>query len=42
MNFDILQKSIPEECLRAFLEKGSRFDERKFYESENIIILSVL
>ena len=33
MNFDILQKSIPEECLRAFLEKGSRFDDRKFYES---------
>ena len=33
MNFDILQKSIPEECLRAFLEKESRFDDRKFYES---------
>ena len=33
MNFDIFQKSIPEECLRAFLEKGSRFDDRKFYES---------
>ena len=33
MNFDILQKSIPEECMRAFLEKESRFDNRKFYES---------
>jgi len=33
MNFDILQKSIPEECMRAFLEKESRYDNRKFYES---------
>ena len=33
MNFEILQKSIPEESLRAFLEKESRYDNRKFYES---------
>ena len=33
MNFDILQKSIPEETMRAFLEKESRYDNRKFYES---------
>ena len=33
MNFDILQKSIPEESLNAFLEKEIRYDNRKFYES---------
>ena len=33
MNFDILQKSIPEECMRAFLEKETRYDNRKFYQS---------
>ena len=33
MNFEILQKSIPEESLRAFLEKESRYDNRKFYGS---------
>ena len=33
MNFEILQKSIPEESLRAFMEKESRYDNRKFYES---------
>ena len=33
MNFDILQKSIPEETLRAFMEKETRYDNRKFYES---------
>ena len=33
MNFDILQKAIPEESLRAFLEKDIRYDNRKFYES---------
>ena len=33
MNFDILQKSIPEESLIAFLEKEIRYDNRKFYES---------
>ena len=33
MNFEIFQKSIPEERLRAFLEKESRYDNRKFYES---------
>ena len=33
MNFEILQKSIPEESLRAFLEKEVRYDSRKFYES---------
>ena len=33
MNFDILQKSIPEECMNAFLEKETRYDNRKFYES---------
>ena len=35
MNFDILQKAIPEESLRAFLEKDIRYDNRKFYESRN-------
>ena len=33
MNFDIFQKSIPEECMRAFLEKETRYDSRKFYQS---------
>ena len=33
MNFEILQKSIPEESLRAFMEKETRYDNRKFYES---------
>ena len=33
MNFDIFQKSIPEECMRAFLEKETRYDGRKFYQS---------
>lgn len=33
MNFDIIQKSIPEECMRAFLEKEKRYDNRKFLES---------
>ena len=33
MNFDILQKSTPEECMRAFLEKKSRYDNRNFTES---------
>lgn len=30
MNFDILLKSIPEEAFNTFLEKKSRFDNRKF------------
>ena len=33
MNFEILQKAIPEESLRTFLEKEIRYDNRKFYES---------
>ena len=33
MNFEILQKAIPEESLRTFLEKEMRYDNRKFYES---------
>ena len=33
MNFDILQKSTPEECMRAFLEKETRYDNRKLYQS---------
>ena len=33
MNFDLLQKSIPKECLRAYLEKGIRYDNRKFTDS---------
>ena len=33
MNFEILQKSIPEESLRVFLEKDIRYDNRKFHES---------
>ena len=30
MNFDILLKSIPEEAFNTFLEKKTRFDNRKF------------
>ena len=30
MNFDILLKSIPEEVFNTFLEKKTRFDNRKF------------
>ena len=33
MNFDILEKSIPKECLRAYLEKGTRYDNRGFNDS---------
>lgn len=33
MNFEILQKSIPEECLRAYLSKGLRYDSRAFTDS---------
>ena len=33
MNFDIIQKAVPEECMRALLEKKSRYDNRQFHES---------
>ena len=33
INFDICLNSIPDECMRAYLEKETRFDNRKFYQS---------
>ena len=33
INFDIWLNSIPEECMKAYLEKECRFDNRKLYES---------
>ena len=33
INFDIWLYSIPEECMKAYLEKECRFDNRKLYES---------
>ena len=33
INFDIWLNSIPEECMKAYLEKDCRFDNRKLYES---------
>ena len=33
INFDICLNSIPDECIRAYLEKEARFDNRKFYQS---------
>lgn len=32
MNFEILSKAIPEECMHAFLSKQTRYDNRKFTE----------
>ena len=40
MNFDIFQKSVPEECMKAFLRKENRYDNRKFYESRKFIYSS--
>ena len=40
MNFDIFQKSVPEECMRAFLRKETRYDNRKFYESRKFTYTS--
>ena len=34
MNFDIIQKAVPEECMRAFLEKKSRYVNRAFQETQ--------
>lgn len=30
MQFEIMKKAIPEECLRAFLNKNTRYDSRSF------------
>ena len=37
MNFDILQKAIPDETMRAFLDKKVRYDNRQFTQERNFI-----
>lgn len=37
MNFDILQKAIPDETMRAFLDKNVRYDNRQFTQERNFI-----